>query len=66
MFIQTLGTVLCSIYLFACIAFWSLLLGADDFENHQELYITITRQVTLDYIDPKCFLSLVHILAYML
>jgi hypothetical protein len=40
LFIYLLGTVWCTVYLFACVAyFWSLPLSAEDFENLQELDI---------------------------
>jgi hypothetical protein len=38
LFVQTLGTIWCTFYLFACITcVQSLSLGVDDFENLQEL-----------------------------
>jgi hypothetical protein len=59
------------IYLFAITCFRSLSLCADDFQNLQELDVhdfeqQLAGELTLDHIDPMCFLSLDHILACML
>jgi hypothetical protein len=60
-------------YLFVCIAcLWSLLLGGNDFQNLQRVRWEriwaasgTARQVNLDHFNPMCFLSLVHILAFL-